>query len=160
MIHLVIPNLDSHPYHFHYYVTLLHCFILIMFKSDEQNMEWIQRISEIKYRVWKSWILGFFTRKCLGKIQWIWSYKKIMTVAVSLSLTTRKKFNGVRFNIIVVFFTRHWHEKRRLSWRVGRWESEEMLGRAVKVEKSEEMLGRAVKIEKKPYFGACDCLEK
>ena len=32
-------------------------------------------------------------------------------------------------------FTRHWHKKRRLSWPVGRWESEEMLGRVVKVEK-------------------------
>ena len=32
-------------------------------------------------------------------------------------------------------FTRHWHEKRRLSWPVGRWESEEMLGCVVKVKK-------------------------
>ena len=36
-------------------------------------------------------------------------------------------------------FIRHWHEKRRFSWPFGRWKSEEMLGRVVKVEKSEEM---------------------
>ena len=52
-------------------------------------------------------------------------------------------------------FIRDWHEKRRLSWPVGRWKSEGMLGPVVKVEKKVRKC--VAKIEQKePYLGACD----
>ena len=56
-------------------------------------------------------------------------------------------------------FIRLWHWKRGLSWTVGQWKNEGMLGRIVKVEK--KVRKSVIKIEKKqPYLGACDCLQK
>ena len=59
-----------------------------------------------------------------------------------LSLMTEKLWIHEKVRLVLTFFptsetsfTRHWHEKRRLSWPVGRWESEEMLGCVVKVKK-------------------------
>ena len=37
-----------------------------------------------------------------------------------------------------IYFIRLWHWKRRLSWPVGQWKSEGMLGRIIKVEKNSE----------------------
>ena len=57
---------------------------------------------------------------------------------------------------IIIYFIRLWHWKRRLSWPVGQWKSEGMLGRILKVGKKAR---KHWKILKKPYLCACDCLE-
>ena len=55
------------------------------------------------------------------------------------------------YNEVLAYFIRLWHWKRRLSWPVGKWKSEGMLGRVLKVEK--KVRNSVVKIEKKTLLG-------